>query len=64
MKCPYCEEGEIVVAKIKNSGKIINICEECDTVWEDKINNQTGMNFDTYMQSKGFYASWKELEIQ
>ena len=43
---------------------MINICEECDTVWEDKVNNQTGVNLDAYMKTEGIKASWGELEIQ
>ena len=64
MKCPYCDEGEIRVAIIKSSGKRISICEECDTAWEDEIDNQRGANFDTYMKAEGIRGSWEELEIK
>ena len=37
MICPYCEQGRVIKAKIKKNGRIINICEECDTVWKGEI---------------------------
>lgn len=63
MICPYCEQGVVQEAKMKKSGKRIFICEECDTVWEREVNSQIGVGFETYMNSKGYEASWDELEI-
>ena len=63
MMCPYCEQGVVISARLKKNGKIIHICEECDTVWEGEINLQTGVGFETYMMQQGCANSWEELEI-
>lgn len=63
MVCPYCEQGRIVMAKIKKTGKKINICEECDTVWEYEINLMTGKDFAVFMKNEGCKSDWEELEI-
>lgn len=43
---------------------ISRYCEECDTIWENKIDNQTRVNFNAYMQNNGYKASWDEVEIE
>ncbi|MBO5389205.1 MAG: hypothetical protein J6A59_13960 [Lachnospiraceae bacterium] len=63
MICPYCEYGRIFKAKIRDCDKKIYICEECDTVWEEQINDETGVGFDRYMKEIGMRGSWDELEI-
>lgn len=63
MVCPYCEQGEVLVARIKKKNKSIFVCDECDTVWVKEINSQVGIGFDTFMKSEGCKASWDELEV-
>lgn len=63
MICPYCEQGVVLEAKIKKNTKKIFICEECDTVWEGEVDSQSGVGFETYMNSRGHEASWDELEM-
>ena len=53
MLCPYCEYGMVLRAKIKDLDKKIYICEECDTVWEEVINDETGVGFAEYMKKMG-----------
>ena len=38
--CPYCGQGAVRRAKIKETRKNIFICEECDTVWENEVNDK------------------------
>lgn len=63
MLCPYCEYGMILKARIKDIDKEICICEECDTVWEEEINDETGVGFVKYMKKIGKCGSWDEIEI-
>lgn len=63
MVCPYCEQDKVIVAKIKRNGKKIYLCEECDTVWEGKINLISGIDFDLFMKNEGCEANWSELEV-
>lgn len=63
MVCPYCEQGKVIVAKIKRNGKKIHLCEECDTVWEGEIDLISGIGFDLFMKNEGCEANWSELEV-
>lgn len=63
MICPYCEQGRVIEARIKKNGKVINICEECDTVWEGEIDLLTGMSYDEFMENQGCEGTWDELEL-
>ena len=63
MICPYCEQGNILVARIKKNDKRIFVCDECDTVWTREVNLQTGIGFDAFMENEGCEAKWNELEI-
>ena len=38
--CPYCGQGAVRKAKIKENGKKIFFCIECDTVWENEVNDK------------------------
>lgn len=46
MICPCCEQGLVLLARIKKSNTRILICEECDTVWLKDVSLQAGMGFD------------------
>lgn len=63
MICPYCEQGEVLAAKLIKKNKKIFVCDECDTVWLEKIDMQAGIRFDIFMESEGCRVSWDELEI-
>ncbi|MBQ4284159.1 MAG: hypothetical protein IJB96_09560 [Lachnospira sp.] len=63
MICPYCEQGEVVNARIRKNGKEIFVCQECDTVWYQVVNLTTGIGFDLAMSNEGCNNSWDELEF-
>ncbi|MBE6753200.1 MAG: hypothetical protein E7559_02415 [Ruminococcaceae bacterium] len=63
MLCPYCEYGMVLRAYIKDTDKKIYICEECDTVWEEIISDETGVGFAKYMEKIGRCGSWDEIEV-
>ena len=63
MVCPYCEQGIVLMARIRKVNKNMYVCDECDIVWVKEINTQEGIGFDAFMKSEGCEASWDELEI-
>ena len=65
--CPYCGQGAVRKAKIKENGKNIFICEECDTVWEKEVNDKTGVSLKFFLKNEGIDVSWddwNELELK
>lgn len=65
MNCPYCDQGEIVVAIVKSTNEKISICDECDTVWTalEKISDTTGVIFEIYANAHDLKPLWTELEL-
>ncbi len=63
--CPYCLQGEILNAKIIKTNEIIQICDECDTVWKSSeiISDKTGRALDLFMKHRNCSCSWREFEI-
>lgn len=63
--CPFCDgNGAIHQAKIKNTNKIIYICNECDTIWHTReVKEENCDNFQTYMLEEfGLTATWDNLQ--
>lgn len=62
--CPFCDgQGVIYKAKIKNTGLIIYICDECDTVWKNTaIDEDSSLKFKDVMSDLGLQPLWSELE--
>ena len=63
MICPYCEQGEILKAKVKKTGEIIYICDECDSVWKQKIIDDNATNFYDYAEENNIQITGDDLEI-
>lgn len=63
MICPYCEQGEVLMARVSKNNKKIFVCAECDTVWTEVIDSKRGIGFDAFMKSEGCDANWNEIEI-
>ncbi|GHH99912.1 hypothetical protein [Neobacillus kokaensis] len=62
--CPFCDgQGVICKAEIKALGRIIYICDECDTIWLDgeEINEENCKRFDDFMNQYGLQPEWTEL---
>ncbi len=62
--CSFCEgEGDIYRARIKLTGEVIFICDECDTVWFNKdIIETEATSFEKVMLDRGLRPLWSELE--
>lgn len=59
--CPFCGEGPIYKAIVKENLEMIYICAECDTVWKNAGQNIT--NYTNYMNKLGKPPLWDELEL-
>lgn len=61
--CPFCEEGPIYEAVVKETQETIYICAECDTVWRLSGENFEPTNYTSYMCRLGKDPLWDELEL-
>ncbi|MBA8904120.1 ribosomal protein L37AE/L43A [Phyllobacterium sp. P30BS-XVII] len=62
--CPRCRQGLVIPVKVKRTGEVIYLCEECEAVWfsPDTIDYATFNYFNLYMERLGLPDSWAELE--
>ena len=61
--CPFCEEGPIYEAVVKENQETIYICAERDTVWRHSGENFEPTNYTSYMCRLGKDPLWDELEL-
>jgi hypothetical protein len=66
MLCPRCEQGDIVKAKVKKTGKDVYVCTECEATWFSKkdVGLAPFVDFGTYMEENGLSPMWDELCIE
>jgi Zn-finger nucleic acid-binding protein len=63
--CPRCNQGPIVLERIRATAELIQICEECEAVWLDgtDIVLATFRTFYSFMEERGLSDRWlDELE--
>jgi len=61
---PCCDgQGDVVAARIKRTGEIIYLCDECDTLWHsiEDIQVSPGTNFTNYVKQFGLKGLWSEI---
>ena len=68
MLCPTCDEyGDLVYILVKNTGKRVIACTECDSLLEtddpNKITADSATDVTSYLSVYGLPPSWEELEI-
>lgn len=61
--CPYCEQGNVVYARIKDDSHLYRYCCECETVWYDKIDDRSGQGLKAFLESKGLNFPSDLVEI-
>lgn len=60
--CPFCDQGVVYKAKVREFSEEIYICGECDTVWESSdLSEEKCTRFDVYMNKRGREGVWSEL---
>lgn len=68
--CPFCNEGIIEKTQIIQTGDIVYVCDECDTLWENQNFNSLFCSKDgtinNYLTKRGIplIGSIKVLEEQ
>jgi len=67
MLCPICGEyGDLVVARVKKTGKKVIVCTECDSLWKDievELLANNAMDVSQFLSESGLAPTWDELEI-
>lgn len=65
IRCPRCEQGWVLNARIKTSNEKIHVCEECEAAWSigAKIAFETFIDMSRLLEAKGLKGQWAELEI-
>lgn len=62
--CPYCKNGVVLRAHLRISKEFIHICEECDTVWINDVDDKKGCSFKSFMKEKGLEPSWENIIVE
>lgn len=62
--CPRCEQGWIVRCRVVGTAMVLQVCGECDTVWEHEEPSGAPpfVILDQYMEVLGRPPLWSELE--
>ena len=65
MWCQICEQGNVILAIIKQLKQKIWLCDECEATWfkECNINSSDFIRYSVYMKSKDLPPLWDELEL-
>jgi hypothetical protein len=67
MLCPICEEndqrGQVQKVRIDKTGEIVQLCDECDSVWpsDTKVSAETFQDFSSYVKPAGLQGLWSEI---
>jgi ribosomal protein L37AE/L43A len=63
--CPVCDQGWVVLARVRLGHECIWVCQECEVAWlgADKPAREPDDTFSTYMESKGLRGLWSEIEV-
>ncbi len=61
--CPYCEQGNVMYARLKGNNHIYRLCLECDTIWYDRIDDKSGQGLKDFLKSNGYDYPSNQLEI-
>jgi hypothetical protein len=64
--CPRCCQDYLIHAKIKATGEIVLVCDECEALWTEDQNPSVDYCYDmrTFLESKGIEACWESLEYE
>ena len=63
MVCEFCQQGIVYKVEVNITQEIIEICDECDTVWFQERECIKITNFNQYMSNKELASRWSEITI-
>lgn len=66
MRCKFCECTDLVKAQVKQTGKYIVVCSECDCVYELDENSMPIMQYSPeyipyFRELQKVFKTWDEL---
>jgi hypothetical protein len=71
--CPYCNQGQVLQARLKpnigiySDSQLVRFCDECDALWKETetISEHTGTSFRMLakMLSIPETALWEDMEV-
>jgi transcription elongation factor Elf1 len=64
IECPRCNQGWVSDARIKTSGEVIRVCDECEAAWPNGVSVafDSFTDMSTSLKSKGLLGEWIELD--
>jgi len=65
MWCPRCNQGYVRKVRIRETGEVVHICEECDALWSagKEVSASNFVDFSQYVQPLGLKGVWREVEV-
>ncbi|WP_457443531.1 zf-TFIIB domain-containing protein [Roseateles sp. P5_E4] len=65
MLCPRCQQGSVVEARVRKTGVVLHLCEECEATWfsPEEVDKASFVDFETYMKGEGLHPLWNELTL-
>jgi hypothetical protein len=58
--CPRCEQGTIKTMRVRSTGEVVRVCNECDATWGHPSSN-TFEDLTSYLRERGLAGSWDQL---
>jgi len=64
-RCPRCDQGRILHARVRATGMEVSVCEECEALWPagTDVAPNNFADLKTHLQKCGMKGDWSELEI-
>ncbi|MFW0775488.1 hypothetical protein ACLRGI_20260 [Paenarthrobacter nitroguajacolicus] len=62
--CPMCEQGRVETYRVKATGEVLQLCDECDSTWDVGAElSATEFGFiEDFLKERGLDPLWAELE--
>lgn len=63
--CPRCNQGEVLVRVISATMETIQVCDECEAVWQPDItpSRESFEQLTVMLKARGLSTLWTELAI-
>jgi ribosome-binding protein aMBF1 (putative translation factor) len=62
-ECPMCDAGVIARYRVNATGESIQVCDECDSVWEeaDELPGPATATVGQFLAARGLPLLWSQL---